>query len=43
MKANFLCFLTSGAGECEAEPSSLIRHYRQAAFTGAASQVKTFE
>lgn len=34
-------FLTSGAGECEAEPSSHLRHHRQAAVAGAASEVET--
>lgn len=33
-------FWTAGAGEREAEPSSHVRHHRQAAFTGASSQVE---
>lgn len=45
MAANWMssCFLTSGAAECEAEPSSHIRHHWQAAVTGAAGQVKDFQ
>lgn len=35
--------LSSGAGECEAEPSSHLRHHRQAAIAGAAGEVKRFK
>lgn len=35
------CVLAVGAGKCEAEPSSHVCHHWQAAFTGAAGQVKT--
>lgn len=35
--------LTSGAGECEAEPAAHVCHHRQAALSGAASQVETTE
>lgn len=35
--------LTSGAGECEAEPAAHVCHHWQAALAGAASQVETPE